>query len=87
MYHEVMSCGKLKKIPEKESNYLKILNIGTDRSVSTVQTQISLLLQKEQSDKGLCSVQTQISLLLKEQSDQGLHCLPFHLHLVYTLLH
>ena len=24
------------------------------------------------------TVQTQIRLLLKEQSDQGLHCLPFH---------
>ena len=23
----------------------------------------------------------------KEQSDQGLHCLPFHLHLVDALLH
>ena len=26
-------------------------------------------------------VQTQIRLLLEEQSDQGLHCLLFHLHL------
>ena len=25
-------------------------------------------------------MQTQIRLLLKEQSDQGLHCLPFHLY-------
>ena len=25
------------------------------------------------------TMQTQIRLLLKEQSDQGLHCLPFHL--------
>ena len=27
------------------------------------------------------TVQTQISLLVEEQSDQGLHCLPFRLHL------
>ena len=27
------------------------------------------------------TVQTQIRLLLKEQSDQGLHCFLFHLHL------
>ena len=27
------------------------------------------------------TVQTQIRLFLEEQSDQGLHCLPFHLHL------
>ena len=26
------------------------------------------------------TVQTQIRLLLEEQSDQGLHCLPFRLH-------
>ena len=26
------------------------------------------------------TVQTQIRLLLQEQSDQGLHCLLFHLH-------
>ena len=27
------------------------------------------------------TVQTQIRLLLEEQSNQGLHCLQFHLHL------
>ena len=27
------------------------------------------------------TVETQIRLLLEEQSDQGLHCLLFHLHL------
>ena len=31
------------------------------------------------------TVQTQIRLLLEEQSDQGLHCLPFRLHLFDTL--
>ena len=46
-----------------------ILNFQTDRSGQTVQTKIRLLLE-EQS----------ISLLLEEQSDQGLHCLLFHLH-------
>ena len=39
----------------------------TDKSGQTVETQIRLLLE-EQSD------------LLDEQSDQGLHCLLFHLH-------
>ena len=33
------------------------------------------------------TVQTQIRLLLEEQSDQGLHCLPFHLHLLGTFLY
>ena len=32
------------------------------------------------------TMQTQIRLLLQEQSDQGLHCLPFCLHLLHTLL-
>ena len=30
---------------------------------------------------------TQISLLLEGQSDQGLYCLLFHLHLLETLFH
>ena len=32
------------------------------------------------------TVQTQIRLLLEEESDQGLHCLPFRLHLLDSLL-
>ena len=32
------------------------------------------------------TVQTQIRLLLQEQSDQGLHCLPFRLHRLDSLL-
>ena len=48
-------------------NTLIILNIGTDRSEQTVQTQIRLLLM--------------------EQSDQGLLCLLFCLHLLNTILH
>ena len=44
-----------------------ILNIGTDRSEQTVQTQIRLLLM--------------------EQSDQGLLCLLFCMHLLNTILH
>ena len=58
--------------PENVSVYFNfvtiiILNIGTDRSEQTVQTQIRLLLM--------------------EQSDQGLLCLLFCLHLLSTLLH
>ena len=32
------------------------------------------------------TVQTQIRLLLEEQSDQGLHCLPFRRHRLDSLL-
>ena len=28
-----------------------------------------------------------VQMLLEEQSDQGLHCLPFHLHLLNTLFY
>ena len=33
------------------------------------------------------TVQTQIRLLLEEESDQGIHCLPFHQHYLDTLLY
>ena len=33
------------------------------------------------------TVQTQIRLLLEEQSDQGLHCMPFRLHRLDSLLY
>ena len=33
------------------------------------------------------AVQTQIRLLLEEQSDQGLHCLPFRLHSLDSLVY
>ena len=48
---------------------IMMLCFRTDRPRQTVQTQIRLLLE-EQSDQG------------EEQSDQGLHCLPFHLDLL-----
>ena len=35
-------------------------------------------------DRSEQTVETQIRLLLKEQSDQGLHCLPFQLHSLDT---
>ena len=33
------------------------------------------------------TMQTQIRLLLEEQSDQGLHCLPYRLHHLDSLLY
>ena len=40
-----------------------------------------------QTDRTRQTVQTQIRLLLEEQSDQGLHCLQFPLHLLDALLY
>ena len=48
-----------------------ILSFRTDRPGQTVQIQIRLLLEE----------------LLEEQSDQGLHCLPFRLHCLDPLLY
>ena len=45
-----------------------IISFWTDRPGQTVQTQIRLLLEAE-------------------QSDQGLHCLQFHLHFLNALLY
>ena len=39
------------------------------------------------TDRSGQTVQTQIRLLLEEQSDQGLHCLPFRLHRLDSLLY
>ena len=39
------------------------------------------------TDRSEQTVQTQIRLLLEEQSDQGLHCLPFRLHFLDILLY
>ena len=33
------------------------------------------------------TVQTQLRLLLEKQSDQGLHCMLFHLHLFNEIYH
>ena len=39
------------------------------------------------TDRSGQTVQTQIRLLLQEQSDQGLHCLQFPLHLLDALFY
>ena len=39
------------------------------------------------TDKPGQTVQIQIRLLLEEQSDQGLHCLPFRLHRLGSLVY
>ena len=40
----------------------------------------SVMILNFQTDRYEQTMQTQIRLLLEEQSDQGLHCLLFHLH-------
>ena len=40
----------------------------------------TVMIQSFRKDRSGQTVQTQIRLLLEEQSDPGLHCLLFHLH-------
>ena len=47
---------------------------------------VTVMIQNFQTDRSGQTVQTQIRLLLEEQSDQGLHCLQFHLHLFDEVL-
>ena len=70
-----MCILKLVIVHSKNMIIVMINIFQTDMSGQTVQTQIRLLLEAGQT------VQIQIRLLLEEQSDQGLHCLLFHLHL------
>ena len=45
---------------------------------------ITVMTLSFQTDRSAQTVQTQIRRLLEEQSDQGLHCLLFHLHFFFT---
>ena len=47
----------------------------------TPPTLFTVIIQSFLTDRSGQTVQTQIRLLLEEQSDQGLHCLLFNLHL------
>ena len=63
--HNVILVPKLKK---------KIVNIRSSLN------ELKFLYQSLTIMRSGQTVQTQIRLLLEEQSDQGLHCLQFHLH-------
>ena len=48
---------------------------------------ITVMILSFRTDRPGQTVQTQIRLLLEEQSYQGLHCLPFRLHRLDSLLY
>ena len=47
----------------------------------------TVMAQSFRTDRSGQTVQTQIRLLLREQSDQGLHCLLFHLYLLNKIFY
>ena len=70
-----------------------LLNIGAKNSAKGIEVyvqelsvelmlflQFTVMILNFRTDRSGQIVQTQIRLLLEEQSDQGLHCLLFHLH-------
>ena len=73
----------INKVPEAIFLYRQITVKIKASSIVTVTTVIFLSFRTDRSGQ---TVQTQIRLLLEEQSDQGLHCLQFCLHLWDTLL-
>ena len=62
---------------------LSLLILSTVASSKIVPTVQILCIGTDRSQQ---TVQTKIRLLLKKQSDQGLHCLPFHQNLLDALL-
>ena len=81
----VMHCLDIKHSYEVSSRYSKRLsNYGTHKTILERTTIIILNIGTDRSEQ---TVQTQIRLLLMEQSDPGLLCLLFCLHLLNTKLH
>ena len=67
----------------RDSKFGLALVVESSASVSCFHTVKTLCVGTNRSEQ---TVKTQIRLLLKEQSDQGLHCLPFHLYLLDEFL-
>ena len=72
-YMYVMNCQEVEILSPEEA--FEVLYRGTVR------------IPRFRTDRSRRTLSTQIRLLLKEQSNQGLHCLPFCLHLLDTLLY
>ena len=67
-----------------ESSFLYKVHVFKQQHKEVILTVIILSFR---TDSSVQTVLTQIRLLLEEQSDQGLHCLPFRLHLLDALLY
>ena len=70
------------KKKKKKLHNLHFLQVFMDES-----NLITVMIQSFRTDTPGQTVQTQIRLLLEEQSDQGLHCLPFRLHRLDSLFY
>ena len=62
--------------------YINVLS----KFIFQLKTRGTVMFLSFRTDRSGQTVKTQIRLLLEEQSDQGLHCLQFSLHLLDALL-
>ena len=79
---------KQKVVLEQLTNTLDlpIDKLDALRYACTYSSFTTIMFLSFRADRSGQTVQTQIRLLLEEQSDQGLHCLQFPLHLLDALL-
>ena len=78
---DLISFITLKHIMSSQERFCKEITpvVGVKTPVLSYKSTVMTL--SFRTDRSGQTVQTQIRLLLEEQSDQGLHCLQFHLHL------
>ena len=76
---EVTVTVILQYICNDSTYFLQMIELGSNNPI--------VMILSFWTDRSEQKVQTQIRLLLEEQSDQGLHCLPFHLHHLDSLLY
>ena len=81
--HDIMTGGSL----FSGGHLYFITPTQNDTFISTVTQHYTVIILNIGTDMSEQTVQTQIRLLLMEQSDQGLLCLLFCLHLLNTILH
>ena len=78
MHIQMLICCR--NDPKFSDRYVRANSADPDVHLNTV------MILSFRTDRSGQTVQTQIRLLLEEQSDQGLHCLQFPLHLLDALL-
>ena len=75
--------------PKQNKNFMTYESMSNGQGISYLLSAYPVLIKRIhtvmilsfQTDRSGQTVQTKIRLLLEEQSDQGLHCLLFHLNL------
>ena len=83
MTAQITTINKLREIITADH----VISYGVIFSLGSFMLGNTAMILSFRTDWSEQTVQTQIRLLLEEQSDQGLHCLPFCLHRLDSLLY